>query len=154
MRALTSDSRFAPEVPSMTRLLMAAIACGALLAGCATEPPAPPERLANTAWRLVELPGERVAEPQRSTLRFFDRQLAGGSLGCNAYSTTYFADATGLRFGAFAPTSETCAPPLMQQEARFLQALRTTRGVRVDDAGALVLLGEDGRVAARLVPIK
>jgi heat shock protein HslJ len=138
----------------MIRLLLAAATGAALLAACATEPPAPPERLANTAWRLAELPGAPVAEPQRSTLRFFDRQFAGGSLGCNAYSTTYFADATGLRFGAFAPTNETCAAPLMAQETRFLQALRATRGVRADDAGALVLLGEDGRSVARLVPLR
>lgn len=127
--------------------------CALLLSACAAPPPAPPEQLANTAWRLAELPGEAAAEPQRSTLRFFDRQFAGGSLGCNAYSTTFFADATGLRFGAFAPTAETCAAPLMQQEARFLQALRATRGVRLED-GKLVLLAEDGRAVARLAPLQ
>jgi heat shock protein HslJ len=133
---------------TMRRLLVAGLALW--LAACATEPAGPPDRLANTAWRLESLPGAALADAPRSTLRFFDRQLAGGSLGCNAYSTTYFADATGLRFGAFAPTSETCPAPLMQQEARFREALRATRNVRIDDKGALVLLGEDGMTVARL----
>jgi heat shock protein HslJ len=79
------------------------------LAGCASTSVAPPERLEGTAWRLASIDGPPVADAGRSTLRLFDRQLAGGSLGCNAYSTTYFADASGLRFGAIAPTQDTCA---------------------------------------------
>jgi heat shock protein HslJ len=134
---------------TLRRTLIVA-ATAALLASCATEPAAPPEQLANTAWRLASVPGTALTDPPRSTLRFFDRQLAGGSLGCNAYSTTFFADARGLRFGAFAPTRETCPPAVMEQEARFRDALAATRGLRFDDKGALLLLDADGKTVARL----
>lgn len=122
--------------------------------GCTSTSVAPPERLEGTAWRLASIDGTPVADAGRSTLRLFDRQLAGGSLGCNAYSTTYFADASGLRFGAIAPTRETCPAALMEQESRFAQTLQATRGLRIDDQGALLLLDESGKVRARLVGMK
>src|SRR5262245_11653248 len=87
-----------------------------LLVACTTKPLPAPERLEGTAWRAVSIEGKATQETHPSTLRFFDRQLAGGSLACNAYSTTYFADATGLRFGALAPTQDTCAAAVMEQE--------------------------------------
>lgn len=124
------------------------------LAGCASTSVAPPERLEGTGWRLAAIDGKPVADAGRSTLRLFDRQLAGGSLGCNAYSTTYFADASGLRFGAIAPTREICATALMEQESRFAQTLEATRGLRIDDQGALLLLDGSGAVRARLVKMK
>lgn len=124
------------------------------IVGCASTSVAPPERLEGTAWRLASIDGKPVADPGRSTLRLFDRQLAGGSLGCNAYSTTYFADASGLRFGAIAPTRDTCPVALMEQESRFAQTLQATRGLRLDDQGALLLLDASGAVRARLVAMK
>jgi hypothetical protein len=42
----------------------------------------------------------------------------------------------------------------MEQERRFAQALHATRGLRIDDQGALLLLDESGKVRARLVPMK
>jgi heat shock protein HslJ len=132
----------------------AATTTALMLAGCATAPVTPPEQLQGTAWKVVALGDTTVADAGRSTLRFFDRQLAGGSLGCNAYSTTYFADASGLRFGAIAPTREVCAAPLMDQEARFARALQDTRGLRVTETGTLLLLDEAGRTRATLGAMK
>ena len=125
----------------------------ALLSACATKPETPPERLEGTAWRAVSIEGKATPETHPSTVRFFDRQLAGGSLACNAYSTTYFADASGLRFGALAPTQDTCAPGVMEQESRFIAVLADTRGLRLDDQGAMLLLDAGGRARARMVPL-
>ncbi|HTN48428.1 MAG TPA: META domain-containing protein [Burkholderiaceae bacterium] len=138
----------------MTRSIAAfATASLALLAACTTTQSGPAERLEGTAWRAASIENTPAAESTPSTLRFFDRQLAGGSLGCNAYSTTYFADASGLRFGALAPTQKTCAVPVMEQESRFTSALAETRGLRLDPQGALLLLDAEGRTRARLVPM-
>ncbi len=52
----------------------------ALLAGCAAQPTAT-DRLENTAWIAESIDGKPVLPEARSTLRFFDRQFAGGSLG-------------------------------------------------------------------------
>lgn len=121
--------------------------------GCAATPQSPAERLAGTAWVAETIDG-KPATTARSTLRFFDRQFAGGSLGCNPYSTTYFADAEGLRFGGIAPTSNTCPAAVMDQEARFTAALQATRNVRHEAGSALLLMDADGKAKVKLVPLK
>ena len=139
----------------MRRSLIAA-AVGAmplLMIACTTKPLPPPERLEGTAWRAVSIEGKATTDTHPSTVRFFDRQLAGGSLACNAYSTTYFADASGLRFGALAPTQDTCAAAVMEQESRFIAVLADTRGLRLDDQGGMLLLDAGGRTRARMVPL-
>jgi heat shock protein HslJ len=139
-------------MPRLNRALAAAIAMTALVA-CSTNPSAP-GRLEGTAWRAENIDGQPIADDrQPSTLRFFDRQLAGGSLGCNAYSTTYFADSAGLRFGEIAPTREVCPDPVMEQEARFSAALRSTNHSHLDDKGALVLFDATGTPRVRLLPM-
>ncbi|HJW52107.1 MAG TPA: META domain-containing protein [Burkholderiaceae bacterium] len=138
----------------MTRIHGAfAILLTLMLAACSTTPAGTPERLEGTAWRATAIDKQPASASSPSTLRFFDRQLAGGSLACNAYSTTYFADASGLRFGFLAPTRETCAAAVMEQEARFSAVLAATRGLRLDDQGALLLLDAEGGTRARLVPM-
>ncbi len=123
------------------------------VSGCAATAETPGERLANTAWVAEAIDG-KPANSARSTLRFFDRQYAGGSLGCNPYSTTYFADAAGLRFGGIAPTNNTCPPAVMEQETRFTAVLEATRNARRESDSALLLLDADGRSRAKLVPLK
>lgn len=124
----------------------------ALLAGCAAQPTAT-DRLENTAWIAESIDGKPVLPDARSTLRFFDRQFAGGSLGCNAYSTTYFTDGGGLRFGALAPTRKACAPEVMEQEARFSAVLEATRSVR-HEGSALLLIDGEGRSRTKLQSLK
>ncbi len=123
------------------------------ITGCAATAPTPAGRLENTAWIAETIEG-KPATSARSTLRFFDRQYAGGSLGCNPYSTTYFIDAAGLRFGGIAPTSNTCPPAVMEQEVRFTAVLEATRNARRDAAGSpLLLLDADGKTRATLTPL-
>lgn len=125
-----------------------------VLAACSTSTTSFSGRLEGTAWRAESIDGRPALDvQQQSTLRFFDRQLAGGSLGCNAYSTTYFADAAGLRFGEIAPTRKMCPAPTMDQEVRFSAALKATSSSRVDERGALVLLDAEGKPRVRLVPM-
>lgn len=121
------------------------------LAGCASPDAVTGERLQGTAWIAESIDGKPVHSEARSTLRFFDRQLAGGSLGCNAYSTTYFTE-SGLRFGAIAATRKACAPDAMEQEDRFSVALEGTRRVRREEQ-ALILVDAEGRARVRLAPL-
>ena len=41
----------------------------------------------------------------------------------------------------------------MEQEARFSAVLAATRGLRLDEQGALLLLDAEGGTRARLVPM-
>jgi heat shock protein HslJ len=140
-------------MPRPTVQVAAAIATLAL-AACSTSDTTSSGRLEGTAWRAESIEGKPAIDVEHpSTLRFFDRQLAGGSLGCNAYSTTYFTDSGGLRFGEIAPTRKMCPSPAMEQESRFSAALQATRNARVDEKGALVLLDTQGSPRARLLPM-
>jgi heat shock protein HslJ len=131
---------------------LAPLLFGLTLASCAGPGVMTDRNLANTAWIAETIDGSPVRADARSTLRFFDRQLAGGSLGCNAYSTTYFTD-NGLRFGAIAATRKACGPEVMQQEQRFSAVLDATRSVSRAD-NAIVLIDAEGKPRARLVPLK
>jgi putative lipoprotein len=120
-----------------------------------TTPPAAqtPAKLGGTAWLAEDIDGKGVVDRAQSTVEFVDDQRAAGSLACNRYTTTYSADATGLRFGTIGATRRMCPPALMDQEARFSAALEGTRGLRFEPTGALLLLDGDGRVQARLMPM-
>jgi heat shock protein HslJ len=152
-RAMRPPTKETQSVPRSSAVTAAAIAILAL-AACSTATTPMSGRLEGTAWRAESIEGKPVLDVQHpSTLRFFDRQLAGGSLGCNAYSTTFFADSTGLRFGEIAPTRKMCPAPVMEQESRFSAALQATSNARVDEKGALILIDAQGNSRARLLPM-
>lgn len=131
----------------------AAVLASLAFTACSTVSTTPAGKLEGTAWRAASIDGKpALAGEQQSTLRFFDRQLAGGSLGCNAYTTTYFTDA-GLRFGAIAATRKACEPKVMEQETRFSAVLEETRAVRTDGT-SLLLIDAEGRMRAKLAPLK
>ena len=119
----------------------------------APEPPAPPARLAGTTWLAEDIDGKGVVDRAQSTIEFIDDKRVAGSLGCNRYTGSYSADASGMRFGQLASTRRMCPEALMQQEARFSATLGATRGFRFDRSGAMTLLDADGRTRARLVPL-
>jgi heat shock protein HslJ len=116
-------------------------------------PPAPPARLAGTTWLAEDVDGKGVIDRAQSTIEFIDDKRVAGSLGCNRYTGSYSADATGMRFSQLASTRRMCPEALMQQEARFNAALGATRGFRVDHGGAMTLLDAEGRTRARLMPL-
>jgi heat shock protein HslJ len=113
----------------------------------------PPENLSGTSWLAEIIDGAGVVDRSQSTMEFLDNQRVAGSLGCNRYTGSYSADATGLRFARLASTRRMCPPALMDQEARFDAVLRATRGLRFEATGALLLLDADGRNRARLIRI-
>ena len=82
----------------------------------------------------------------------FDQGRVSGSDGCNRFNGPYGSRGTSLQIGPpLAATQMACAPPVMEQAARFNQALAGTRSFRLDGA-QLRLLGADGTVRATLVP--
>lgn len=135
--------------------LLAFTSAALILACSPMNPPTAqaPAKMGGTAWLAEDIDGKGVVERAQSTIEFTDDESAAGSLACNRYTTTYSADATGLRFGTVAATRRMCPPALMEQETRFSAALEATRGSRLAPTGALLLLDADGRVRARLMPL-
>jgi heat shock protein HslJ len=133
------------------------IAVLVLLAGCARARPSTPApgaavvgaSVVGTSW-TVERIEELVADRGATTVRFEDGR-ARGRAGCNQYSGYLQAAGEALRISEIRTTRMACAPPVMQQEIRFLTALAAVRLAR-RDGDRLVLLDETGRVRLRLAP--
>lgn len=103
----------------MIRVLgLSALAFGLL--GCAAEP----LQLERERTYRVEWIGERpLVDNSHLTLTLDAEGRAQGSGGCNRWFGPYQLQDRQLSFGPLGSTRKLCPPALMEQEARFLQAL-------------------------------
>jgi heat shock protein HslJ len=123
----------------------------AVVAGCATGQSVPDQPLLNTYWKLVSLgdSGVTVIEGHREphlVLHHEDLRLAG-STGCNNLAGSYQREGEQLRFQNLVSTLMACRE-VMQQEAVFLEALKSTASWSVD-GDVLVLRDSQGAELAR-----
>jgi len=104
-------------------LLLCALTGTALL-GCAAEP----MKLEQERSYLLEWIGERpLMDYSHLTLTLAEDGRAYGNAGCNHWFAPYQLDGDKLTFGKVGSTRKLCAPALMEQEKRFLQALETVQ---------------------------
>ncbi|WP_437882990.1 META domain-containing protein [Pseudomonas sp. LRF_L74] len=90
------------------------------LLGCAAEP----VRLEQERTYQVEWIGGRpLIDNSRLSVTFGEDQRAYGNAGCNHWFAHYSLDGERLSFGPPGNTRKRCAPALMEQEKRFLDAL-------------------------------
>jgi putative lipoprotein len=114
-----------------------------LAAGCATLPP--PPSLHGTSWVVESLDQGGLIANVEITMAFDPAGGVAGSAGCNRYQgATELADGA-ITFGSLATTRRACAPAVMDQEGRFLEALRRTVAYALDDRGFLELYDAAGR---------
>lgn len=107
----------------MKTLLLSALA-GTTLLGCAAEP----MKLEQERSYLLEWIGERpLMDYSHLTLTLAEDGRAYGNAGCNHWFAPYQLDGHTLTFGKVGSTRKLCAPALMEQEKRFLQALETVQ---------------------------
>ncbi|AIL60492.1 META domain-containing protein [Pseudomonas alkylphenolica] len=107
----------------MKNLLLCALTGTALL-GCAAEP----MKLEQERSYLLEWIGERpLMDYSHLTLTLAEDGRAYGNAGCNHWFAPYQLDGDKLSFGKVGSTRKLCAPALMEQEKRFLQALETVQ---------------------------
>ena len=109
-----------------------------------------PADLSNTAWLVEDLENRGVVDRVQSTLEFGERGAASGNLACNRFKTTYEQTGPGLRFGMVASTRRMCPEAVMDQERRFDDVLKRTRGALLKEP-FLYLLDERGATLARLI---
>lgn len=92
----------------------------ALLSGCASQPDGLPEERA----LRVEWIGERpLIDRSHLTITLGADGRAYGTTGCNHWFASYQLHGQHLRFAQPGSTRKLCAPALMEQEQRFLEAL-------------------------------
>ncbi|MBA1191123.1 META domain-containing protein [Pseudomonas entomophila] len=94
------------------------------LTGCATE--APP--LQQDRSYVLEWIGERpLMDNSHLTLTLGSDNRAYGNAGCNHWFAPYTLEGDRLVFGPPGSTRKLCAPAIMEQEQRFLEALPTVQ---------------------------
>jgi heat shock protein HslJ len=148
MKALTGARSY--RVADSRLQLLAAD--GAVLATLAAQP----KSLAGTSWRVTAYNNGRQAVVStltgtNLTMAFSNDGRVSGSAGCNTFTGPYTADGGKLSFGPAAATRRMCVQPegVMEQEQRFLAALRTVATARFE-GDRLELRTADGALAATL----
>jgi putative lipoprotein len=117
-----------------------------------------PAQITGITWLLEDLNDGGIIDSSHMTLLLDDAGNASGHSGCNRYTAGYeLKDATlSIKTNA-AMTMMACAPALMEQEQRFVDALVLMSAYHFDETGALILSGEDKtlkfRVEAQEVPV-
>src|SRR5690349_16376422 len=115
-----------PEMPGacvMKRLALSAMT-GASLLGCAAEP----VQLEHNRSYILEWIGERpLMDYSHLTITLGEDGRAYGNGGCNHWFAPYTLEGDKLTFGKIGSTRKLCAPALMEQEKRFLQALENVQ---------------------------
>ena len=136
----------------MTRFalrLSALVVCAVIANGCGDDDggSSAPAKLAGTQWNLdVSALGVSGADSVSSWIAFA-RDHANGNDGCNAFSGTYQADGSKLKFGPLAGTQIACAGPADAVSRKVSAALgrvrayeRSSDTLRMKDAGGKTLL--------------
>ncbi|WP_347901500.1 META domain-containing protein [Pseudomonas purpurea] len=107
----------------MKRLALA-VMIGAGLSGCAGDP----VKLQQERSYVLEWIGERpLIDNSHLTITLGEDGRAYGTGGCNHWFAPYTLEGQQLSFGKVGRTRKMCAPALMEQEKRFLQALETVQ---------------------------
>ena len=114
----------------------------AALAGCASDP----VQLESDKTYRVEWIGERpLIDRSHLTITLGEDGRAYGSAGCNHWFASYRRDGDALRFEQPGATRKLCAPALMEQEQRFLEALGQVQRWDVSGIGQLRLWPAEGK---------
>lgn len=94
--------------------------------------------LVGTEWLLEDLNGTGVMDYAQTTLNFESSDRIVGSGGCNRYFGGLTVEDDRISFGAIGSTRMACPPAVMDQEARFFQALSTANQIELDGPYLLV----------------
>ncbi len=100
--------------------------------------PFPVANLTGVTWVAEDIDGGGVIDNAQSTLEFTSDDRVAGRAGCNRYGGSVKLDGSKLKIEQVFATKMACAPALMDQETRFLQALEAASSFEVKDTKLLV----------------
>ncbi len=114
----------------------------ATLVGCASNAP----QLETERSYRVEWIGERpLIDSSHLTITFAADGRAHGHAGCNHWFAGYSLEGDAIGFDTPGSTRKMCAPALMEQEQRFLAALRDVKRWDFNGIGQLQLWPASGK---------
>lgn len=109
--------------------------------------------LEGTIWQVEDIDNGGIIDRSMITMDFTEGERILGFTGCNRY----FADATVaedvLSLGSIGGTRRACAPALMNQEQRFLNALNDAARYAIDKDTWLVVYDAEGVERLRAIGI-
>lgn len=97
-------------------------------------------------WLAEDVGGRGVIDNARTTIELRAEGVVTGSGGCNRFSGRAQLSGTALRFDPMISTRMACAPALMDQERKFLDALAAVRGWRFEREKLALLDGSETRL--------
>ena len=107
--------------------------------------------LAGTAWQAEDVDRGGIIDMSMLTIEFGDDGSIGGSAGCNRYFGKVTYDADNLSVSDVGSTQMACAPAIMSQERRFLDALQDAIRFELEDDMWLLLFDAEGRQRVTLI---
>ncbi len=106
--------------------------------------------LIERTWVVEELDGGGVVAGEPPTLEIAADQKVAGTTGVNRYFGTVTMDGDALHFSPFGSTRMAGPPPLMEQEARFFQAMASVARCKLNQPDRLHLFNAEGKVVIKL----
>jgi heat shock protein HslJ len=121
----------------------------------AVMPVAPPPAVATpgivgSSWVAEDIGKKGVIDNARSFVRFDSAEMVSGSGGINRFGGNCTLIGDKLTFGPLRVTRLAGPPALMDQEAKFLNALAQVATFKLDEKDLLHLLDKDGKELVRL----
>ncbi len=107
--------------------------------------------LLNTSWRVESIDLGGVIDMSMITIEFPEKGRLAGSSGCNNYFGSVTVTEERIELTPAGVTRRACAPALMNQERRFLDALQAAFRFAIDADTWLVLYDEAGTERARAI---
>ena len=111
-----------------------------------------PEELIGS-WLAEDIGGGGVIDDLQTTLEIRDDGTYGGMAGCNNFTGMFSLSEGTISFGSAAATRKICAPAIMDQEQKFLDALGDELGWKIE-GGKLTLTRSNGNPVMRLASMK
>ena len=135
---------------------LAATALGIVMAGSVSTGADEPDRagLTGTSWRAEIIMGRPVIDASASTITFEIDGRVHGRGGCNRYFGSSTIDGEQVSLSALGSTKMACAPALMDQEARFFEALESAERWGLDEHGLLLIHSAGADQPSRFAPFR
>lgn len=131
-------------------LAAASLAAALVVTGCGQEQPAEDDRettgvtLPGSTWQIEDIDAAGIVDDSMITMQFAEDGRVAGSTGCNRYFADVSLQDKQLSFSQPGSTRRACAPAIMEQEQRFLEAMQAVARYSVDEQGLLLLFDADG----------
>jgi heat shock protein HslJ len=94
--------------------------------------------LSKTEWLLTDLGGSDVVDNVQATLSFPETGKIAGNGSCNRFFGTAEIHGDAIKFGPLGSTRMACAEPVMNQEAKYLEALQAAERLEWKDPYLLI----------------